>query len=616
MAYTLKHTNWFSSRPTYTTNKFGISPSSKFIYKEMEIEAYKTSAALMSQALLYVSNQVTENSAQLVAKENSDSSYTDGKHIVVGMNPMKEHKDAYVGMDIEMGLACHEACHCAFTDFKNYDLKMVKYPIAHWLHNVYEDECIEEMLGIRKPQWMYFLNNVLEHYFSEDKFINSMKKLVLSNSKIDTVQFMVLYMVRNSSLSKRFPKEWIDEFGPMLDEIYEKVIVKLEDPSQFKYSPTKNTVVACLDTIEIIKKYVKLDDLNSKLAKPNLGMIGNSSTEGNPNQEKNCGQNGLFSPNTSEGRTKSKNAISQKFNKAKESVNQENDTLGKPDNKPNELFKGATKEIGAVKPNSSDAVAYKKMVSKLTEEIKIAKKIIIPNNKKIELEDDKFHRNGQLISSHLVQAIQGVNCVYHRKVMKKSESPDPKYAFVISIDESGSMNFPQNSEYSARNVASKLACIFYEAMKNYEGIDLYIYGHGENIVKYITPKDKNPYKLGNRLCQMSQNDAKSYDTILKDVKLQTNKKIFFLNITDSLYLSSKTSLIRVINDWKAQNVLFGLLCINSTDYEYKNNEKEYKSINYQLYGDNWVGVSDTKTGMKEALIKFSNIVRKNYDKLK
>lgn len=616
MHYTLKHTKWFSNRPTYTINKFGINPSSKFIYKEMEIEAYKTSAALMSQALLYVSNQVTENSAQLVVKENSDSSYTDGKHIVVGMNPMKEHKDAYDGMDIEMGLACHEACHCAFTDFKNYDLKMVKYPIAHWLHNVYEDECIEEMLGVRKPQLMYFLNHVLSHYFSEDKFINSIKKLVLSNSKIDIVQFMVLYMVRNSNLSNRFPKEWIDEFGPMLDEIYEKVIVNIEDPNQFKYSPTKNTVVACLDTIEIIKKYVKLDDLNSKLSKANLGMIGNSSTEGNPNQDKNCGQNGLFSPNTSEGRTKSKNVISQKFNKAKESVNQENDTIGKCDNKPNELFKGAKEEIGAVKPNSSDAIAYKKMISKLSEEIKISKKIIIPNNKKIELEDDKFHRNGQLISSHLVQAIQGVNCVYHRKIMKKSESPDPKYTFVISIDESGSMNFPQNSEYSARNVASKLACIFYEAMKNYDGIDLYIYGHGENIVKYITPKDRNPYKLGNRLYQMSQNDAKSYDTILKDVKLQTNKKIFFLNITDSLYLSSKTSLIRVIDNWKAKNVLFGLLCINSSDCKCKNNEKEYKAINNQLYGDNWVGVSDTKSGMKEALIKFSNIVRKNYDKLK
>ena len=210
MPYTLKHTKWFSNRPKYTTNKFGISPSSKFIYKEMEIEAYKTSPSLMSQALLYVSNQVTENSAQLVVKKNSDSSYTDGKHIVVGMNPMKEHKDAYDGMDIEMGLACHEACHCAFTDFKNYDLKMIKYPIAHWLHNVYEDECIEEMLGIKKPQWMYFLNNVLSHYFSEDKFINSIKKLVLSKSKIDIIQFMILYMVRNSNLSNRFAKNDID----------------------------------------------------------------------------------------------------------------------------------------------------------------------------------------------------------------------------------------------------------------------------------------------------------------------------------------------------------------------------------------------------------------------
>ena len=609
MAYTLKHTKWFSNRPTYTVNKFGINPSSKFIYKDMEIEAYKTSAALMSQALLYVSNQVTENSAQLVVKKNSDTSYTDGKHIVVGINPMNEYSNAYDGMDIEMGLACHEACHCAFTDFKNYDLEKVKYPIAHWLHNVYEDECIEEMLGIRKPQWMYFLNNVLSHYFSEDKFINSIKKLVLSNSKIDILQFMVLYMVRNSSLSNRFPKEWIDEFGPMLDEIYEKVIVKIEDPSQFKYSPTKNTVVACLDTIEIIKKYVKLDDLNSDLAKPNLGMIGNSSTEGNPNQDKNCGQNGLFSPNTKTGRSKSNHVIEQKFDNAKNTLN---------DNSFNNLSdvklvgNAPVDEIGAVKPNNSDTVAYKKIVSFLKEEIRIAKRIIIPNNKKIELEDDKFHRNGQLISSHLVQAIQGVNCVYHRKVMKKSESPDPKYAFVLSIDESGSMGPKSSYEYSPRNIATKLACIFYEAMKDYDGIDLYIYGHGENIVKYITPKDKNPYKLGNRRCQGMQNDAKSYDTILKDVRLHTNKKIFFLNITDSLYLSNKESLIKTISKWKDRNVSFGLLSINS----FEKNKTKYDTINDRMYEDNWVSIPNSKSGMKEALIRFSNIVRKNYDKLK
>ena len=163
------------------------------------------------------------------------------------MNPIKESKDLFNGMDIEMGLACHEACHCAFTDFKDYSLQKCKYPIAHWLHNVYEDECIEEMLGLRQPQWIYFLDNVLSHYFNEDKFIDSMKKLIMSNSKIDIVQFMILYMVRESSLANRFPKDWIDEFGPMLDELYEKVICHIEDPKIYRYSPTKETSKAVLD---------------------------------------------------------------------------------------------------------------------------------------------------------------------------------------------------------------------------------------------------------------------------------------------------------------------------------------------------------------------------------
>ena len=74
MTYILKHNNWFSNRPTYTINRFGISPSSKFIYKENEVESYSKSPSLMSQALIYVADQVTKKTAQLVAKKNSDSS--------------------------------------------------------------------------------------------------------------------------------------------------------------------------------------------------------------------------------------------------------------------------------------------------------------------------------------------------------------------------------------------------------------------------------------------------------------------------------------------------------------------------------------------------------------
>lgn len=610
MTYILKHNNWFSNRPTYTINRFGISPSSKFIYKENEVESYSKSPSLMSQALIYVADQVTKKTAQLVAKKNSDSSYTDGKHIVVGMNPIKESKDLFNGMDIEMGLACHEACHCAFTDFKDYSLQKCKYPIAHWLHNVYEDECIEEMLGLRQPQWMYFLDNVLSHYFNKDKFIDSMKKLIMSNSKIDIVQFMILYMVRESSLANRFPKDWIDEFGPMLDELYDKVICHIEDPKIYRYSPTKETSKAVLDSIEIIKKYVSLDELSSKLHKPHLGMIGNSSSEGNPNQDKNCGLNGLFAPNDKASRSKSEKTITSRYDNASKESNIDKMKI-KNDPKV-DMFNNATKEIGALKPNNKDAVAYKNTISKLREEINIAKRIIIPNEKKIDLEDDNFHRNGQLINSHLVQAIQGVNCVYHRKVTKTSDSNDPKYVFVIALDESGSMGYNWEDNTPA-NIASKISMIFYEAMKNYPGIELYVYGHGDNVVKYISPKDKVPYRLATRHNQGFQNESLSYDTILKDVRLHTNKKIFFLNVTDSLYLQKKNKISATIDNWKSNNVFFGLLSICPKGNIY---DKLIKETNDSLYEDRWVEIHDSDNGLKEALKKFSKIIRKNYDMFK
>lgn len=607
MTYILKHPIWFSNRPRYTTNKFGISPSSRFIYKENEMESYANSASMMSQALLYVSDQVAERTSSLIAKKNSDSSYTDGKHIVVGMNPMKEYNDLFEGMDIEMGLACHEACHCAYTDFNDYTLQKCKYPIAHWIHNVYEDECIEEMLGVSKPQWMYFLNHTINHYFNEDKLIDSIKKTALSSSKLDVVQLMILYMVRKSNLSSRFPKEWIDEFGPMLDEIYKKVIQFIEDPKKYKFTPTEVTSKATLDTIEIIKKYVSLDDLSSKLHKPHLGMIGNSSSEGNPNQDKNCGFNGLFSPNTKEGRSKSSKSIKTRYDKAMDEIKNSKDA----NSSSIELFKNANKEIGAANPSIGDIESYNRMKSNLKSEISLAKKIIIPNFKKIELEDDKFHRNGQLINSHLVQAIQGVNCVYHRKVVKTSENNDPKYAFVIAIDESGSMAYCEEGE-SPASLSSKLSCIFYEAMKDFPGIDLYVYGHGDNVVKYITPKDKNPGKLGRRMSQNGQNESKSYNTILNDVRLQTNKPIFFLNITDSMYLSNHSNIISVIDEWEKKKVLFGLLSIASSISHIGKSEL----MNDEIYEDRWFNIKNDKNGMKEALNKFSKIIRKKYDVFK
>lgn len=620
MAYILKNTNWFSNRPTYKKNKFGINPSSKFIYNDYEIETYKNSCSMMSQALLYVSNEITKKSAQLLAKNNSDKSYTDGKHIVIGMNPMITCNDPFEGMDIEIGLAVHESCHCAYTNFKNYTMEKVKSPIAHWIHNLYEDECIEEMLGIESPQWMYFLDKVLSHYFNEDKFTNNVNKIILSNSPIDIVQFMILYMVRCSNLSNKFPQEWINKYGPMLDEIYDNAISSLENPKSFKYTPTNTTAKIAMRTLDIIKKYVNVDDLNDDLSNPTLGMIGNSSSEGEPNQCKSnkpsCGTNGLSAPSRESGISISNKFIKKRFEKAQKDNDKDKDpSETNTDIKP---FSGTKSNVGAAIANSYDKERYNAIKSVFGEEIKIAKRIVIPNKKKIELEDDKFHRNGQLISSHLAQAIQGVNCVYHKKVTKISEEDnDARYALVIAIDESASMGNGYGNrfiKYNPFNIASYLSIIFYEAMKEYPGIDLYIYGHGDNVVNYVSKNDKCPYKLGNRTTQHTQNETESYSVILNDVKMKTTKPILFINITDSIYIQRSDKIFDFIKSNNTPRQQFALIAINNSricsEYEHT------VMLNNEIYGErNWVSIDENKESLRYALRKFAKIIRVKYNKM-
>lgn len=613
MAYTLRHKIWFPNRGTCGESLLGITPSSQYVYKEDEIRTCKKSMALMSGALLHVSDQVTENSATLVAMTGSDDSYTDGKNIVIGTNPMNEHDDLYKAMDILMGLACHESCHCAYTDFDDYSLdKVMEYPIGKWLSNLYEDECIEEMLIKKNKQWAFFLDSVLSHYFSYSKMMPQIKKASLSSSIINCAQVMLLAMVRQPQLSTWFPKDWIDTLGPMLDEIYEEVIIKINNPSFFAYSPTSTVNKATIATIEIMKKYISDDMLNREINQK-MGMLGNSSSEASSNKQFGSGK----SPKEREkaakaARNKVASGTKSKVDKAKEKISRE--TKDKDTNLSG-LLEGGKESIGAAKSNETDKRRYDEIKSKLGEEISIAKKIIIPNDKKIEYEMDKFHRNGQLISSHLAQAIQGVNTVYQRKVIKRSEDKtNPKYAFVLALDESGSMMSKSLlSGDSSFDESTKVAVVMYEAMKDFPDIDLYIYGHGDNVVKYVTPNVKNPYRLASRKMQRSQNEAISYDAIYKDVRLQTNKPILFFNITDSNYLANQDKIERIVEKMKKERCVVSLMTVLNKCYS-DFNDKGIISFNDNLYGkDEWVHL-DEKTSLKDGLKQLAKIFRKNLNK--
>lgn len=616
MSYTIKHTTWFPNRGTCEKNILGLTPSSKFVYKENELKAYKSSVALMSSALLRVSDQVTENAASLVATLNSDESYTNGKEIVIGMGPMNEHDDLFDAMDILMGLACHEACHCAYTDFEDYSIdKVMEYQIGKWLSNLYEDECIEEMLIQRHKQWSFFLDRVLSHYFSDKKFMSQVKIAENSSNDLNIVQCMLLFTVRQPRLVCRFPKDWTDKFGPMMDEIYENVIVKINNPSFFAYSPTSTVNKATIETIKIIEKYIGVDKMKSPV-KMDLGMLGKSSSETSSGKQ--------FGPmalkerekKAKQSRTQMSSSIKKKFDKGKERVVEEENKNDKSKEEQT-LKKNPAQTVGAANPSSFDKAKYDAMKSRLKDEISIAKRIIIPNDKKIEYEMDKFHRNGQLISSHLAQAIQGVNCVYQRKVVKKSEDKtSPKYALVLALDESGSMGFPaqikDNVEEKSFDVQTKLAITFYEAMKDFKDIDIYIYGHGDNIVKYVTPTEKKIYRLACRKMQYSQNEMMSYDAIFRDVRFHTNKPILFFNITDSNYLAEQDNIKKVMDKMNRENGIVSLMTIPNRCYG--GNDNDVIQWNNELYGeDNWVHLDPSKT-MRDGLRELAKIFRKNLNK--
>jgi len=152
------------------------------------------------------------------------------------------------------------------------------------------------------------------------------------------------------------------------------------------------------------------------------------------------------------------------------------------------------------------------------------------------------------------------------------------------IDESGSMN-----DHGINILATKIAIMIYEAVRNYPKIKLFIYGHGDCVYKYVDcDKQKNKYVLGARRSQCGQDEVRSYQLIVDDVKKYTKLPIVMFNITDSCYCSNEDRLAELVhklkND-KEQPTYINLICLGHNDATNRN----VRSWNDLIYGEgNWV----------------------------
>jgi hypothetical protein len=232
------------------------------------------------------------------------------------------------------------------------------------------------------------------------------------------------------------------------------------------------------------------------------------------------------------------------------------------------------------------------------------KKIVIKNEYDIIYKQIKYQRNGSLDSARLADAMQNVQSVYKRTIPQQKECR-PHYAVALLLDESGSMD---GGGCSIRT--SELAILMYEALSQYRDIELYVYGHGDVVNRYIDKHNKNKYVLGSRRSQWNQNEELTYKMIIEDIRKQTKLPIIAINITDSFYLANVDNMKKIMDNFRDNKVFFN--CIN-VQHEY--NVDYVKETNDALYGEHgWAAFNcSEKDPFKKLITDFAQVIKTNID---
>lgn len=525
--------------------------------------------------------------------DTTDSTYTDGKHIVI--QSKKDITNAYERLDIIFGLCFHEVAHCLYTNFKYVnELKISSNPLLKYILNIIEDEEIESRLAKRDQSY--------GKYFAKLKYeLIANSHISECSNNIDEICAILFYIVRYPRFIKLFRKETLDKYEDLFIKINNILInekcpnavplIKCNMLSESEYDKleiTKCTVSAAFEIYKYIQDYIGEDfkKLRDKCVKDKNSFINN---EGIP-----------FGPGEQLAEEEIKEKIKNEFG----IVFAHDDT-----------YEGS--DVGDNVKNNTDIVRYgnKNKYNVLFNDMKkyvslVEKSIVFNGNTyKDVLKTNRFRRNGNLDTNRLADAMQNINTVYNQKITEREEikKQKPKYAFVIMMDESGSMQtYDHKEEFSV-----KTAILFYEVLSKYNEIEIYIYGHGDKINPYITKERTNKYVLGNFDKQCQQNDVYSYKYIINDVRKQTNLPIVILNITDFYYHANDKELIEMFNEFNRENISFNMLCLGA-----KHTLRE-EHICKHILGGQVVTIKDITNVdyVKDAFMALANIIKTNYIKI-
>ena len=551
--------------------------------------------------------------ASIKASCKSSGSYTNGKQIVISSNieditPKKK-------LDVMIGLALHEISHCLYTEFSA--LKN-KNDIQKALINIIEDELIETQLGMTYPGYANFFKAVKYHMFDKLGHENLLKK---ANSELEQIMTLFLYIVR-------YPK-YVCEVDKKIMKTYEELFTKIKNildshgclSENIVGKVTGNSVGAASDIYELLKKYIdeNQDNQSGENGEGDENSEGDESSEGE----------GSEGDESSEGKSSEKSSKSKSFadqerefsdseiNEAIKKIQESCDAGTNPpiDNNIRTEVEAmlrteqSTKKGARLWRNNGRASSLnkKQIEAEASKFSKIIRNISVNNvATKAVTVVNRFLRNGNLDSRLLASAIQGVPTVYQQRICKNVKKNEPKFAIVLTLDESGSINELQ------RRIFVTYCTAFMKAFEKDANIEVYVYGHADYLRCYYSKKKKDLNLLYSNYSECGQCESVSYREIINDVKSQTNLPIVMVNFTDSGYCDSSLNISQLVNEFK-NKVSFNTLIFSDNYYVEK-----IKKINNDIYGEGHYLINTTNLKQrtsninKEFLMDVVKLINSNY----
>ena len=550
--------------------------------------------------------------ASIKASCKSSGSYTNGKQIVISSNieditPKKK-------LDVMIGLALHEISHCLYTEFSA--LKN-KNDIQKALINIIEDELIETQLGMTYPGYANFFKAVKYHMFDKLGHENLLKK---ANSELEQIMTLFLYIVR-------YPK-YVCEVDKKIMKTYEELFTKIKNildshgclSENIVGKVTGNSVGAASDIYELLKKYIdENQDNQSGENGEGEGSEGDESSEGEGSEgdESSEGESSEKSSKSKSFADQEREFSSSEINEAIKKIQESCDAGTNPpiDNNIRTEVEAmlrteqSTKKAARLWRNNGRASSLnkKQIEAEASKFSKIIRNISVNNvATKAVTVVNRFLRNGNLDSRLLASAIQGVPTVYQQRICKNVKKNEPKFAIVLTLDESGSINELQ------RRIFVTYCTAFMKAFEKDANIEVYVYGHADYLRCYYSKKKKDLDLLYSNYSECGQCESVSYREIINDVKSQTNLPIVMVNFTDSGYCDSSLNISQLVNEFK-NKVSFNTLIFSDNYYVEK-----IKKINNDIYGEGHYLINTTNLKQrtsninKEFLMDVVKLINSNY----